>query len=355
MAERDRTTEIADRVAEAFGSGHALQIVGGGSKAFYGRTPEGETLEIGDHRGIVGYEPTELVLTARAGTPLADIESALAENRQMLAFEPPRFAGNATLGGCIAAGLSGPRRAYYGAARDMVLGVRCVNGRGDALRFGGEVMKNVAGYDLSRLMAGALGTLGVLLEVSLKVLPRPPADHTMVLESDAGAIYDRVEDWWRGGLPVSGTAALDGRLYVRLSGQPTAVEHASRIIGGERIDDAPGFWQDLRDHRLAFFTEGDEPLWRVALPPGSPPPDVEGSMLLEWSGTLAWLRTASSATVVRERAAELGGHATLFRGGDRDADVFHPLPPARMALHRRIKDAMDPRGILNPGRMYAGL
>lgn len=351
----DRAKQIADRVAEAFSNGHPLQVVGGGSKGFYGRSPHGEPLNVREHSGIVHYEPTELVLTARAGTPLTEIETTLAENGQMLAFEPPHFAGGATLGGCVAAGLSGPRRAYFGSARDMVLGVRCVNGRGDALRFGGEVMKNVAGYDLSRLQTGALGTLGVLLEVSLKVLPRPPADHTMVLDCEPEEMYARVEHWYRNGLPISATALTDGRLHVRLSGQPSAVENASRIIGGERMDDAPGFWQALRDHQLPFFDGEDPPLWRVALPPGTPPPDLSGPNLMEWSGLLCWVRTTLSPGSIRERVTPLGGHAALFRGGDRNTEVFQPLSAGTMALHKRLKAAVDPRGILNPGRMYAEL
>lgn len=351
----DRSKEIADRVAEAFGTDQPLEVVGGGSKHFYGRTPRGETLSLSGHSGIVHYEPTELVLTARAGTPLDEIESALAENGQMLPFEPPRFGGNATLGGCIAAGLSGPRRAYYGATRDMVLGVRCVNGRGDMLRFGGEVMKNVAGYDLSRLQAGALGTLGVLLEASVKVLPTPPVDHTMVLDCAPEQMYERVEGWVRGGLPVSGTALIEGQLHVRLSGQPDAVENASRTIGGERMDNAPGFWRALRDHELAFFQDDGDPLWRIALPPGTAMPDLDGPTLLEWSGMLAWVRSTLSAGTIRERIQTLGGHATLFRGGDRNGEVFHPLSDGPMRLHKRLKAAMDPGGILNPERMYAGL
>lgn len=353
MAERDLTESIASQVAEAYAAGHSLRIVGGGSKAFFGRAVRGQPLDIRRHRGVVSYEPTELVLTARAGTPLAELESLLEARGQMLAFEPPHFAGGATLGGCVAAGLSGPRRAYYGAVRDMVLGVRCVNGRGEVLRFGGEVMKNVAGYDLSRLMAGALGTLGVLLDVSLKVLPRPPADHTMVLPMDAEQVYDRCEGWLRDGLPVSATAWLDGRLCVRLSGQPGAVEHASRIVGGERMDDAPGFWRGLRDHRHPFFTEDGPALWRIALPPGTPPPSGDGPYLLEWSGTLCWLRSDAPVAQVQDSAARSGGHATLL-GSDGTA-VFHPLPAGLLALHRRLKQALDPHGILNPGRMYAEL
>jgi len=354
--DRDLTDALAAQVAEAYEAGRVLRIRGGDSKAFYGREPRGEPLDLGGHRGIVSYEPTELVLTARAGTPLAEIEAVLEENGQMLAFEPPHFAGGATLGGAVAAGLSGPRRAHFGAVRDMVLGVRCLNGRGQPLRFGGQVMKNVAGYDLSRLMAGALGTLGVLLEVSLKVLPRPPANHTLVLERPPAEIFETSEAWIRQGLPLSATAQDGDRLYVRLSGEARAVENAARHIGGDRLDDAPGFWRAVRDHQHRFFAQGSLPLWRLALPPGTPLPALDGPRFIEWRGMQCWQRTEAPAARVREIAAASGGHATLFRGGEEErTDTFQPLPQPLLDVHRRLKSAMDPAGILNPGRLYAEL
>lgn len=355
--DKDNTEAIVARLRETQAADTPLEIRGGGSKRFYGRSPSGEPLEMGGHRGIVNYDPTELVLTARAGTPLEEIEATLADNKQILPFEPPHFGGGATLGGAVAAGLSGPRRPFAGSVRDLVLGTRIVNGKGEVLRLGGEVIKNVAGYDLSRLMAGALGTLGVILDVSLKVLPAPQAQRTLSLSVDPASIFEHSERWLRRGFPLSACAHDGDRLYVRLSGATSAVTEAARQIGGERIDKAGAFWVELRDHRLAFFQNAAGlPLWRLALPPGTEPPDaIEGSRFWDWGGKQVWLRTAASAAQVWGEAERLGGHATCFRGGDREAEVFHPLGSGLERLHRRLKESFDPRGIFNPGRLYSNL
>ncbi|HKJ94391.1 MAG TPA: glycolate oxidase subunit GlcE [Gammaproteobacteria bacterium] len=356
--DEDLTEGITEAVRDAVEAGTPLCIRGGGTKDFYGRAGSGEPLNTTAHRGIVNYEPTELVLTARAGTPLLEIERALAAEGQMLSFEPPHFDGEeaATLGGAVACGLSGPRRAFGGALRDMVLGTRVINGRGKVLRFGGEVMKNVAGYDVSRLMAGALGTLGVILEVSLKVLPRPPAENSLTLECPPEDTFARAEGWLRQGIPVSGTFHDGQHLHVRLSGTESAVESGTRAVGGERVDDAPAFWRRVRDQQLPFFdTESGPPLWRIALPPGSELPAIEGPCALEWAGKLAWVRSGASPGDIRHEAERLGGHATLFRGGDREGDIFHPLSKTVAALHERLKASFDPDGIFNPGRLYNGL
>ncbi|MGD8429284.1 MAG: glycolate oxidase subunit GlcE [Ectothiorhodospiraceae bacterium] len=353
---KDLTQEITERVASAHAEETALEIRGGGSKSFYGRTPGGEPLEVGEHRGVVNYEPSELIMTARAGTPLKELESDLAEAGQMLAFEPPHFGGGATLGGAVAAGLSGPRRPYSGALRDMVLGLRLVNGKGEVLRFGGEVMKNVAGYDVSRLNAGAMGTLGVILDVSLKVLPLPESEHTMVLDATPEKVFGLSEQWLRAGAPLSGLVHDGERLYVRLSGASSGVEQATREIGGDRVNDAPGFWRGIRDHSHPFFdTEDDTPLWRLALPPAAGLPELAGKRLVDWGGKQLWLRTDAADAEIRAEAERLGGHAVLFRGGDRDGQVFHPLQPGMMRLHQRLRDAFDPKRILNPGRLYQDL
>lgn len=344
--------ELIERVKQAAASGSTLCISGGGSKAFYGRRCSGETLDLADHRGIVSYEPSELVITARAGTPLADIEALLARNGQLLPFEPPRFSPATTLGGMVAAGLSGPRRPWGGSVRDAVLGVKLLNGRGEVLRFGGQVMKNVAGYDLSRLMAGALGTLGVLLEVSLKVLPRPAEERTRVFELAAGEAAARQIEWGRLPLSLSGTLYHAGRLQVRLCGSGQGVQAALDRLGGEDVGDAG--WTAVRDQTHPFFLEAGH-LWRIALPAAAPELSLPGAILTEWGGALRWLRTDAPAEWVRRRAAALGGHATLFRGHDGTGEVFQPLAPAVLALHRRLKSAFDPHGIFNPGRMYEGL
>jgi glycolate oxidase FAD binding subunit len=350
----DLTDALREQVKDAAARGRALNIVGFGTKAFLGRTPRGEPLVVAGHRGILSYAPTELVITARAGTPLAEIDAALADHGQLLAFEPPHFGEGATLGGTIACGLSGPRRPYAGAARDFVLGVKVINGRGEVLTFGGEVMKNVAGYDVSRLMTGAFGTLGVLLEVSLKVLPRPAREMTLVHERSADQALAAMTSWAGKPLPLS-AACYDGhRLYVRLSGAESAVSSARTRIGGDELAEGAVFWERLREHHHAFFATG-RPLWRLSLPPAAPLLALPGKWLLDWGGAQRWLCSEADPQTVRQAAESAGGHASLFRGGDRESTVFHPLAPPLRALHGRLKHAFDPQGILNPGRMYYDL
>ncbi|MDQ2696038.1 MAG: glycolate oxidase subunit GlcE [Pseudomonadota bacterium] len=350
MDDSDRSQELRQAVLEASSAKKPLRIVGGDSKAFYGRGVDGAPLEVAGHRGVVAYEPTELVLTARAGTPLAEVEETLAGQRQMLAFEPPRFGGG-TLGGAIACGLSGPRRPYAGAARDFVLGVRVLNGRGEVLRFGGQVMKNVAGYDLSRLMAGSLGTLGVILEVSLKVLPLPAVERTLVQPRSAAAAIEAVNRWAGKPLPLSGACHDGENLYIRLSGTAKGVQAASAAIGGVTLADDADFWTSIRDQTHGFFADA-APLWRLSLPGAAPPLDLPGRWLLDWGGAQRWLVSDAPADAIRRQAAAAGGHATLFRGGDRRGQVLHPLSPGLLALHRRLKQSFDPEGIFNPGRLY---
>jgi glycolate oxidase FAD binding subunit len=368
MAE-DLVPQICQRVTEAAARKSKLRIRGGGTKDFYGREPQGELLDIAGYSGLVAYEPKELVLTVRAGTSLAEVEEALARERQMLPFEPPHFCrpregggpvghpparagqGLATIGGIVASGLSGPRRPYAGSVRDYVLGTRIVNGKGEDLAFGGRVIKNVAGYDVSRLMVGALGTLGVLLEISFKVLPRPPAEATLAFELDADAAIQQANRWAGQPLPLSATAWQDGVLRVRLSGAQTAVAAAKARMGGEEIADAGGFWEQLREHRLPFFAAG-RPLWRLSLPQAAPGFALPHPQLIEWGGGLRWVSGELDAQQVRATVEGLGGHATLFRGGDKALGVFHPLKPAILKIHRRLKQSFDPAGVLNPGRMY---
>ncbi|MDX1431579.1 MAG: glycolate oxidase subunit GlcE [Gammaproteobacteria bacterium] len=352
-ADRDTTPELVEQTIRAAESATPLNIVGGGSKSFLGRLTQAEPLHLGAHRGIVSYEPTELVVTARAGTPLVELESVLAERNQMLGFEPPHFGDTATVGGTVASGLSGPRRPFAGAARDFVLGIDVLNGRGEVLSFGGQVMKNVAGYDLSRLMTGAMGTLGVILSVSLKVLPQPRRSVTLAFELDAPGAIERLARWCATPLPVSGAYHDEGRLFLRLSGTPLGVEGAVASLGGE-LDDDDGRWQRLREHALPFFGDG-RPLWRVSVPPAAAPPDVPGPTLIDWGGALRWLVTEASAGAVREAATRAGGHAMLFRHGERTGEVYHPLTGPMLALHRRLKHAFDPQRIFNRGRMYAEL
>lgn len=353
MNEQDISQQLAERVRAASQSGSSLAIRGSGSKDFHGRAVHGETLALDGHSGIVNYEPTELVLTARAGTPLAELDEVLAGEGQQMPFDPPRFGGGGTLGGAIASGLSGPGRPWLGAARDQVLGLRLINGRGEHMRFGGEVMKNVAGYDVSRLMSGALGTLGVLTEISLKVLPRPEAELGLQLETAVMDGFTRVDDWFRQGLPITG-AAHDGRhLHLRLSGSQSALQDAGRTIGGDHVSEVAAWWAALRDQELAFFDGDDDPvLWRVSLPPMTDSSGFDGAVLHDWNGQQLWLRGERDGPALRAQAAALGGHASCFRGGDREGDIFQPLAAPLQTFHRRLKQAFDPAGILNPGRMY---
>lgn len=376
MAAGDNEQPLRATVAEARAGGRRLNITGGGSKAFYGRAPamDAAPLSTAAHRGIAHYDPAELVLTARAGTPLAEIEELLAAENQMLGFEPPHFrgAGGATIGGAVASGLAGPRRPYAGALRDFVLGVKILGGNGEVMRFGGEVMKNVAGFDVARLMAGALGTLGVLLEISLRVLPRPAEELTLRLEhAGPAAAADLFNRLAARPLPLSAAAWCGGESRIRLSGTAAGVARAREEIGGE-VDAGDGdFWARLRDHELDFFA-GDGGLLRVSLPPASAwqPPDqlsTPAAQLLDWGGAQRWLVSAGDGgdgvDALRAQVARHGGHVTRFRhggdgGGDGDRDdggdgeIFHPLPAPLMQLHRRLKRAFDPAGIFNPGRLY---
>lgn len=350
-----------DRVRAAAAAKTPLRIVGGGSKDFYGQCLAGEIFDVAGFAGIVDYDPTELVITARCGTPLIDIERAMGESGQMLAFEPPHFAPAVTLGGAVAAGLSGPRRAYAGAVRDLLLGVRLLDGQGDDLAFGGRVMKNVAGFDVSRLVAGSLGTLGVILEVSLKCLPLPRAETTRTFELPAEEALRKLNEWSAVALPLSASCWHDGRLQLRLSGAESAVAAAARRLGGAPLPDAATYWAAVRDQTHAFFApfhapaQGTPALWRLSVRATAPPAPIGEATMIEWGGALRWVAAAADGGAAQARAwaAAHGGHATLFRAADKSAGVFHPLPPALFALHRRLKAALDPAGIFNPGRMYA--
>lgn len=347
----DLRARLAQAIREASGRREALYVTGSGSKAFYGVPCAGTALDASGYRGLIQYEPTELVITARAGTTLADVEATLAERGQMLAFEPPRFGAGATLGGCVATGLSGPRRAYAGAVRDFVLGIRMLDGRGTDLSFGGQVMKNVAGFDLSRLLTGSLGTLGVLLEVSLKVLPRPAQELTLRFEMDEPQAIETMNRWAGTPLPLSATCYRAGCLTVRLSGAAAAIASARARLGGEEVADGAALWTAVREQTLDFFT-GAKPLWRLSVKSTTPALNLMGDQLIEWGGALRWLTSDLPAQVVRTAAANAHGHATLFRARGSSAPVFHPLPAPLLALHRRLKRAFDPHGILNPGRMF---
>jgi glycolate oxidase FAD binding subunit len=372
---RDKALQgLIDRVQAARADKTPLDIRGGGTKAFYGGPPQGEPLDVTPLAGIGSYEPSELVVTVRAGTPLAELEAALAEKGQCLPFEPPRFAqggsdsgpvplAGGTVGGMVAAGLAGPARAAVGGVRDYVLGAKLLNGRAELLGFGGTVMKNVAGYDVSRVLAGSMGILGVICEVSLKVLPVAPATLTLRLEMDAATAIERLNEWGGQPLPLNASAWWEGTLVLRLSGAGAAVRAAQARIGGEVVDPvlAAAFWQGLRDHNDEFFVgalravAGGASLWRLSVPATTPPLALSGEQLVEWGGAQRWICTTAPAATLRQAAAAAGGHAVLFRTTDKSAGAFAPPAPPLDRIHRELKRAFDPDGIFNPGRLVPGL
>lgn len=355
---------IMARVRAAAASGTPLRIRGGGSKDFYGQTLQGEVLDVTPLAGITSYEPTELVVTVRAGTPLAELEAVLAERGQCLPFEPPRFGPGATVGGMVAAGLSGPARASVGAVRDYVLGVTLLNGKGELLTFGGQVMKNVAGYDVSRLMAGALGTLGLLTELSLKVLPVAPGEATLKFGMGQSEALAKLNRWGGQPLPLNASCWVEdagaATLYLRLRGAVAAVEAACKTLGGERQDQgaAAPDWTLCRDQQLPWFLErGERDLWRLSVPQTAPVLDLPEPPLVEWHGAQRWVRAAAGeAQRLRHAAAAVGGTATLFMAGGDRADKaegrFDPLKPPLDRIHRQLRKEFDPAGIFNRGRLY---
>lgn len=354
---------LIDQIQTARAAKGALRIVGGGTKDFYGNVLHGEWLDTKPLAGISNYEPSELVVTVRAGTLLEELEATLAEQGQHLAFEPPRYVARGTVGGMVAAGLAGPARASAGGVRDHVLGATLANGRGQVLTFGGQVMKNVAGYDVSRALAGSMGTLGVICEVSLKVLPVAVATATIRFECDQPEALKRLNAWGGEPLPISASAWWSGMLVLRLSGARAAVEAAQRQLGGDVIDPplAAAFWRGLRDHGDEFFATAAKAedkgaaLWRLSVASTAPPIALQGEQLIEWGGAQRWLCTNASAALVRDAAAKSGGHATLFRGTDKSAGAFHPLTPAVEKIQRALRDSFDPDRVFNRGRLYADL
>ncbi|MCX7209858.1 MAG: glycolate oxidase subunit GlcE [Burkholderiales bacterium] len=345
-----------ERISTATANKSPLRIKGNGTKDWYGQSLQGEVLDTTAYSGIIAYDPTELVITARAGTSLREIGKALSEKNQMLAFEPPRFDGLATIGGIVASGLSGPRRQAVGAVRDFVLGAVLMDGKADVLHFGGQVMKNVAGYDVSRLLTGSMGTLGLILEVSIKVLPRPVAQQSLQFAMTQEQALHQLNLWGGQPLPLSASCWHNGLLAIRLSGAQAAVDAAIKKMGGDALPEPEKFWDRLREQEHTFFDgvmqDKEHGLWRLSVPSVAPVLNLQGEQCIEWGGAQRWLKTTASASAVRAAAEQAGGHATLFKGGDKSVGVFHPLQPAVERIHRNLKNAFDPAGIFNPGRMF---
>lgn len=357
----DLSKIIQEQISEAYQISSPLVIMANGNKSFYGHTSEGTPLVVSQHSGIINYEPTELVLTARAGTPLNEIEALLDKHDQQLAFEPPHFQKEAdpgeqqpaTLGGTIACGLSGPARANNGAARDFVLGCEIINGKGEQLKFGGQVMKNVAGYDIARLICGSLGTLGVILNVSLKVLPKPETEKSLSFTVSRKQAYQKLNQWNSKPYPITASCYYDGQLTVRLAGNTQAVKATQSKLGGDSLNNSTRFWQAVKEQQHPFF-KTDNALWRISIKPCANiniDTDKLG-WLTEWHGALHWIKTNTPAKILRQQIENLGGHATLFRNPHSQDEIFHPSPEPLFVLQQNIKKAFDPKNILNRNKMY---
>jgi glycolate oxidase FAD binding subunit len=349
----DYRDEIASKIQDAFKQKQALQIKSGNTKHFYGRNIQAETLSVANHTDIIEYEPSELYITARSGTSLIEIEQAVADQNQILPCEPPHFGTTATLGGMVACGLAGPRRVNAGNVRDCILGTEILNGKGELLRFGGKVMKNVAGYDVSRLMCGALGTLGVLMSVSLRLLPKPSCEQTIAIAVDSDTAINKMNQWASTPMPISATFYDGNELYIRLSSSATAVKACKKIIDGHQIEENDIFWNSIKEQTHDFFNS-DIPLWRISVPPNTETLNIPGVSVMEWNGALRWYKSDANENTIRSEAERVSGHANLFRGNVTQ-QVFHPLTEPSMKLHKKIKLVLDPASILNPAKMFAEL
>ena len=362
IKDNDSSIALQQQVKHAISSKEALFIHGGKSKLFYGNTVDATALDISDHTGVVDYDPTELCITVRAGTRLTEIENLLTENNQVLPFEPPHYvdlnqpSDSATIGGAIASGISGPRRAFTGSVRDAILGVKIINGEGEIVTFGGQVMKNVAGYDLSRLMVRSQGTLGVILNVSLRVLPKPSHELTLTLELPQEKALQYCQELRQQQLPITATAWLNNQLNLRLSASEATLEACKQKLAANEIDEGMEFWKSIRDHYHNFFDDRNKPLWRFSVPPAT---DIishfEDDQLIEWGGAQRWIHANTPENIIHSIAKSNKGYATLFQSNQTNVTRFTVLDPALLQLHRALKKKMDPHAVFNPNRIYQGL
>ncbi len=377
MQENDITDQLQQQVEQAVAAEKAITIVGGNSKHFLGFVPQDDsagsntdtdnvagtdhvagnsealTLNTTAHCGIVNYEPTELVVTVRTGTSMQALNQVLQDNGQYLPFEPPVL-NTGTIGGVLATGLSGPSRPFSGAVRDYVLGMRIINGKAECLRFGGEVMKNVAGYDAARLQVGAFGTMGVLLETSMKVLPLPEATETLVHELDTELNNAPLIKLMRQAVPLTAAAVVGNKQYIRLSGSQAAVDAAKKQLGGDVLSGEQGvqFWLSLRDLTHAFFNS-DKTLWRVSVPEYADALTVNGDWLYDWAGAQRWLLSHEPAQTIFNAAEQAGGHATRFSAGGDALEIFQPINGGMRVLQQNLRSSFDPQGLFNPNRFHA--
>ncbi len=358
--DNDISLELQNSVRDAISNNSPIYIHGGNSKLFFGNIVNATPLDVSKHTGIIDYDPTELCITVRAGTLLSDIEKALDAENQILPFEPPQYTPNATIGGALATGISGPRRAYSGSARDAILGVKIINGEGEIASFGGQVMKNVAGYDLSRMMVRSHGTLGVILEASIRLLPKPKNEVTVSLEESQSFALDYFQSLRTQQLPVTASAWFNGQAFIRLSGSEKSLDYQLKKLtantNAKPVDNTTQFWADIRDHKHHFFGRTDKPLWRLSLPPASEEiKQINDNQLIEWGGAQRWVNTNTPANIIHNSANSRNGYATLFQGNIPETPCFPKLDENLMKLHKQLKKNMDPSGIFNPGRIYSGL
>lgn len=356
----DISSALQNYVKEAISNRSPLYIHGGNSKLFYGNKVEAKPLDVSTHTGIIDYDPTELCITVRAGTLLSDIEKILDAENQILPFEPPQYTQSATIGGALAAGISGPRRSYTGSVRDAILGVKIINGEGEIVSFGGQVMKNVAGYDLSRMMVRSQGTLGVILEASIRLLPKPKHEITLSFNGNQSYALDYFQSSRIEQLPITASAWFNDVAYLRLSGSEKNVANTSKnllsTLEAKSMEDAHQFWTDIRDHKHHFFGRTDKPLWRISLPPASNEiKQINDNQFIEWGGAQRWVNTNTPANIIHSSTNSRNGYATLFQGDIPETPCFPKLDKALMKLHKQLKNNMDPHRIFNPERMYSGL
>lgn len=356
IQDNDISADLQKRVQDSIATKEPLYIHGGNSKAFYGNSVAAKALNMSAHSGVISYEPTELCITVRAGTLLSDLEVLLSNQQQIIPFEPPQYSPEATIGGAIATGISGPRRAYTGSVRDAILGVKIINGHGEIVTFGGQVMKNVAGYDLSRMMVRSQGTLGVILEVSLRLLPKPQKEITLTFESDQQAALKFFQESRLQQLPITASAWFNGQVFLRLSESDTTLAHAQQKLGFDLFTDYDDFWTDLRDHRHHFFGRNDKPLWRLSLPPATKQiSSIDDNQLIEWGGTQRWINSNAPPNIIQNVAASNNGYACMFKGNLPETPCFPALDKSLMTLHKQLKRNMDPNGIFSPRRIYSDL
>ncbi len=355
MIKNDSSDNLKNQVAEAFAHKKSLHIVGGNSKSFYGNNVKGEAISTAEHTGIIEYQPSELVVTVRSGTKLSDLEAELKSNKQMLAFEPPQHGENTTIGGVIACAMSGPRRVAAGSARDFVLGTTIINGKAERLKFGGQVMKNVAGYDASRLMVGAQGTLGLLLDLSLKVLPLSEKETTLKLSLNIQQATSCVRQWIKRGLPVSASSHYKNTLHIRLSSTSSAVEESVKIISrtyeNEEVDNT--YWLDIKNQRHSFFNNKN--LWRFSHHSASKVLATHEDTFYEWNSALCWINSSEDLHILAEKNEANATHYPIHSASELNTDFFQPLQNGLLKIHKNLKQAFDPENILNSGRIYSDL